>query len=81
MTKFKSSYGLILVLDLDIIKVKYLKNWIFTAKSSPVAGSTLPTAHCTLQTAPAPAPEFAPAPASVHFILHNKHCTLHVYSA
>ena len=32
-----------------------------------------PTAHCTLCTALAP----APAPASVHFILHIEHCTLH----
>ena len=41
------------------------------------------TAQCTLHTVPAPAPATAPAPphASVHFILHNEHCTPHVYTA
>ena len=39
-------------------------------------------AHCTLHTAPVPAPAPVTAPAPVHFRVHNEHCTLqaiHVY--
>ena len=59
-----------------------LLNQIYTAKYSPVAGTTLHTAHytlhtrhCTLHTAPEH--EHAPLPAHVHFILQTEHYTLH----
>ena len=50
--------------------------FIWTAIFSPVAGSTLHTAHCTLHIANITGPGPAHEPSPVHFILHIEHCTL-----
>ena len=61
------------------IKSQKKKNWnsnmILKANSLPVTGRTLDTAHSTVCTTPEPIP--APEIASLHFILHIKHCTVH----
>ena len=76
-TNFRYIMGLYSFGSKLFLYVKYLKNRIWSAKSSPVTGSTLHTAHCTLHT----------VQYTLHLYLHlhlpclwtikNTHWTLH----
>ena len=80
MTKFKLFYGYIFCCSKTLLKASYLKKIIGSAKYSPVADSTLHTAHYTVHTTPAHEHTHLLAP--LHFILHTEHYTLdttHLY--